>query len=107
MSGYKVFLTAVCKKKLAKADAAFQRWFDKVLDQVAENPLAGKPLGVHWFREKKFGKMRVYYVVYEDLKGVFVVNLSEKKDQQQVINSIKSLFDVYRQEIERLLGLKV
>ena len=107
MPTYRVFLAAAFKKKLAKADIAFQRWFDKVLDQFAENPLVGKPLGVNWFREKKFGKMRVYYVVYEDLKSVFVVNLSEKKDQQQAINSIKLLFDIYRQEIERLLGLKV
>lgn len=104
MAAYKVFLTAVFEKKLAKMDGAFKQWFEKALDQLAENPFTGKPLGVDWFREKKHGKHRAYYLVYGNVKSVYVVNLSEKKDQEAIINSVKALLDVYKKELDELLG---
>lgn len=104
MAAYKVFLTAAFEKKLVKMDGTFKSWFEKMLDQLAKNPLGGKPLDVQWFREKKRGKHRVYYLLYENVKSVYVVNLSEKKDQQAIINSIRLLFDVYKKELEELVG---
>lgn len=100
---YKVFLAQTFKEKLEKAGKPFQIWFDKILDQLAKNPRVGKPLGTTWFREKKFEKRRVYFLVYEDLNSVFVVNLSEKKDQQAIINSVKLLLGVYKNQIQALL----
>ncbi len=102
MPKFKVFLTSTFERKLAKTDTAFRSWFDNVLDQLHENPFVGKPLGANWFREKKYGKYRVYYLVYGSMQSVYVVNLSEKKDQQSIINSIKLMFDVYRGEMENL-----
>ena len=104
MANYKVFLTAAFEKKLAKMDGTFKGWFEKMLEQLAENPFTGKPLGVDWFREKKHGKHRVYYLVYENVKSMYVVNLSEKKDQEVIINSIKLLFDMYKKELDEFLG---
>lgn len=87
-------------------ESSFQDWLEKILDQLAQNPFVGKPLGVSWFREKKLGKFRVYFLIYENLRCVYLVNQSEKKDQQEVVNSIKFLLNVYAKEIEELAARK-
>ena len=69
---------------------------------MENNPYVGKPLGTKWFREKKFNVFRIYYLIYEDLKAVYVITLSGKKDQQKVINTIRHFLDKYRDEIEDL-----
>ena len=104
MSHYKVFYTAVFERKIEKMEKDFKEWLEKLLDKIVENPYAGKPLNVKWFREKKFGKYRVYFLVYENVKAVYFVNLSGKKDQQQIINSINMLLDMYWGEIENLVN---
>ncbi|MBU2100764.1 hypothetical protein KKG83_00525 [Candidatus Micrarchaeota archaeon] len=70
---------------------------------MAENPFVGKPLSVKWFREKKFKKYRIYYLIYENIQSVYVVNLSNKKEQQKIINSIMLLLDAYKKEIEKIM----
>ncbi len=75
---------------------------EKIQDQFVENPYAGKPLGVEWLREKKYGNRRIYYLIYEDLITVFMADISEKKDQQKVINTIRIFLDVYRGELKKL-----
>lgn len=104
MIGYALFTSGVFEKKLSKYEKGFQAWAKKMLMQLSENPYAGKPLGVKWFREKKYGKWRLYYLVYDEFHCVYVVNISEKKDQQEVINSVKVMFSIYKTEIERKLG---
>lgn len=103
MENYKVFFTRTFEKKLAKSEKAFKEWLDGMLDQLVENPFVGKPIGARWFREKKFGKFRIYYLVYEGIKSVYLVNLSDKKDQQKIINSILLLQDIYKKEIEEMI----
>ena len=70
---------------------------------MVQNPYVGKPLGVRWFREKKLSKYRVHYLIYEDLKAVYIITLSGKKDQQKVINTIRHFLDKYKEEIERMV----
>lgn len=103
MKKYKVFLTQTFETKLEGTEKSFKEWFEKILDQLTENPFVGKPLSVKWFREKKFKKYRIYYLIYENVQSVYIVNLSDKKDQQKIINSIILLLDVYKKEIEKLL----
>lgn len=102
MPTWKVFFTATFEEKLKKCEKSFHEWVEKILDQLEENPFVGKPLDAKWFREKKFGKLLIYYLIYENLKAVYLVNLSEKKDQQAIINSIMILLGVYKKEIEEL-----
>ncbi len=102
MSKWKVFVTATFKEKLDKSEKEFQDWVEKILDQLEENPYVGKPIEVKWFREKKHGKQRIYYLIYQNLKSVYLANMSEKKDQQAIINSILLLLDVYKKEIEEI-----
>ena len=101
---FKVFVTQTFHSKLSKQDKRFKAWVEKVFDQLAVNPFAGKPLGAKWFREKRFENFRVYFLVFEEKKSVYVVNLSSKKDQQRIINSIWLLLDTYKKELEDLLA---
>lgn len=76
---------------------------DNIEDQLVENPYVGDPIKVHWFREKKHSKFRVYYLIYEETKAVYIVNISEKKDQQRIINTIWMLLEYYQNEIKNLI----
>ncbi len=103
MPAFSVFVTRAFQSKLLKQDKKFKAWVETVFNQLAVNPLVGKPLGAKWFREKKFENFRVYFLVFEEKKSVYVVNLSTKKDQQRIINSIWLLLDTYKKELEGLL----
>jgi len=87
---------------LNKYPKDFQDRVDKIENQLLENPYVGDPLNVKWFREKRYEKWRVYYLIYEDLKAVYIITIIDKKDQQKVINTIRILFDYFRKEIEDL-----
>src|SRR3972149_12261550 len=103
MSRYAVYHSAQFDKELERFDKSFKNWLDKIEDQIVENPYTGDPLGVRWFREKKHKNYRVYFLVYDDLASVFMVGISDKKDQQKVINTIKFLMEFFREEIEKLV----
>ena len=100
---YKIFVTKTFEDKLEKQEKNFKDWFEKTLDKLSENPFTGKPLRYEWFREKKFEKYRLYYLIYKEHVTIYFINISEKKNQQQVINSIYLLLDFYKNEIEKLL----
>ena len=104
MRKYKIFHSQRFDKELLKFNRFFQDCVDKIEDQLVENPYAGNPLGVRWFREKRIGKCRIYYLIYDYLESVFMVAVSEKKDQQKVINTIRLLFDYFKEEIENLVS---
>ena len=103
MEKYKVYRSERFDKELSKFDKNFQNRVDNIEDQLVTNPFAGDPLGINWFREKRYGKYRIYYLIYENLKAVFMVGISKKKDQQKVINTIKLLLEFFREEIEDLM----
>jgi hypothetical protein len=103
MPNYSVFVSQKFDAKLANQEKAFCFWVEKIFDKLKENPFVGEPLGVKWFREKKFKSLRIYFLIFEDKKAVYLVNLSGKKDQQKIINSIWLLFGAYKKELENLL----
>ena len=102
MGNYAVFRTGVFNKKINDFSNNFNEQVDKIENQLEINPYVGKPLGTKWFREKKISEYRLYYLIYEDLKAVYIITLSGKKDQQKTINTIKHFLDRYREEIENL-----
>ncbi len=81
----------------------FREWVGKIEDQLVENPYVGDQIRVPWFREKKKEKYRVYYLIYDEFKVVYVVGISAKKDQQMVINTIWLLVDQFKDEIRNLI----
>ncbi|MEK6852529.1 MAG: hypothetical protein AABX59_01490 [Nanoarchaeota archaeon] len=103
MTKFKVFHSNKFDEILEKFPKDFKIRVDKIEDQLVENPYVGSPLGVKWFREKRIDKYRVYYIIYDKLRVVFMVGISEKKDQQKVINTIRLMLDFYDEEIKNLL----
>ena len=118
---YYIYETETFSKLYESMDKEEREWLNKIKVQIKENPNAGKPLkfewfaktnpgklskqsvAFRWFREKKLGKYRIYYLIYDDLESVFVVGLSGKKDQQKVINTTGLLLDFLRDEIENII----
>ncbi len=103
MGNYEVHRTHLFDKKLEDFNEAFKERIDEFETQLSINPYVGKPLGCRWFREKKADNHRMYYLIYEDLKAVYIITLSSKKDQQKIINTIKHFINEYRKEIEELI----
>ncbi len=100
---YAVYRTPIFNKKLEDFSEEFRKQIDGFENQLVINPYIGKPLGVKWFREKRLGKYRMYYLIYEDLKAAYIITLSAKKDQQKVINTIRHFLERYREEIEKII----
>lgn len=101
--GYKIYHSKRFDDELEGFDKNFIYRVDKIEDELVENPHSGKPLGAKWFREKRYNKYRIYYLIYDDIKAVFMVAISEKKNQQKVINTIKLLLDFFREELQKLV----
>jgi len=103
MIKFKIYHSARFDGELAKYDLNFQDKVDKIEDQLIDNPYVGNPLNVKWFREKRIQGKRVYFIIYKDLESVFMVAISDKKDQQKIINTVRFLFDFLRDEIRKLI----
>ena len=106
MEKFEVYHSERFDKELYKFDKRFQDRVDKIEDMLVENPYYGSPLGTPSFREARFETYRIYYLVYHDLKAVYMVAISDKKDQQKVINTIKLFMDFFREEIEKIVKSK-
>ncbi len=102
---YKIYTTEQFDKDFEKLDNSLQEQIDKEIEQLKSNPYVGKPLGYKFFREKKVKNHRIYYLIYEEYVVVFVIALSDKKNQQEVINKIKHLIPLYKDEIKNKLNL--
>ena len=82
-------------KQLSPKEQREVKKFEK--EKLTENPYSGDPLGYAFFREKKLGGKRVYFLVYDDIKAVLMVGISDKKTQQETIEGIKArLSDYYK-----------
>ena len=77
-----------------------QEWVDKIKRQLIENPQVGKPLRFDWFREKKFGNKRMYYLIYKDVSKILLVSFGTKRDQQKIIDHVIENKERYRKIIE-------
>lgn len=73
------------------------------IEELKQTPNIGKPLGYPFFREKKMGKYRLYFLIYEDVDAVLLVTISDKKAQQGTIDNIKSQLDYYKELIRKNL----
>ena len=105
MNKYKIYKTKEFENDFSRLDKSIKIQIDKEIEQLEENPFRGKPLGYKFFREKKAGNYRFYYLIYEDLVVVFLIAISDKKDQQGTVNAIKSLIPNYKEEIRKRLIL--
>ncbi len=65
-----------------------KEWIDKIKDQLIQELRVGKPLRFDWFREKKLGNKRLFFLINETSHKAILIAFGVKKDQQQIINHI-------------------
>jgi mRNA-degrading endonuclease RelE of RelBE toxin-antitoxin system len=86
---YQIAETKWFRKRFSKLPKDIRHRFNKQFLRVRKEPFAlGKPLGYRWLRELRCGKHRAYYRIYEDQIIILFIAMSEKKDQQEVIDRI-------------------
>jgi len=95
-STFNVIGTDTYLKEINKWPKNYKEAVDKLPQKLADNPFTGKPLNYPFLRESRVKEKRVYYLIYEDLKLVLLVAVSDKKNQQETIDHIKEELDEYR-----------
>lgn len=103
MKEYRVFRSVGFQEEIMKYDKYIQDRVDKIEEKLKYNSQYGNPLGTKWFRETRFDNYRIYYLIYESLNSIFLVAISDKKDQQKTINTIRIFLEFFKEEIERLV----
>jgi len=86
---YDIFATDSLKGIYHTLENDEKIWIDKIKEKLIEFP-TGKPLGYKWFREKKYKNKRLYFLVSEEKKKILLVSFASKKDQQEIIDFIKT-----------------
>jgi len=99
---FTVFIGNNIKKQMYKWDSHENILANNIFQKLAVDPFQGRPLNHPQLREKRIRDKRLYYLVFEDLKIVFIVNFSSKKNQQQIINAIKLMISDYRKIAEEI-----
>ena len=79
----------------------YQMQISGIISQLKANVDVGKPLGYPFFREKKMGPYRVYFLVYRDIDTVLLITVSDKKAQQETIDLIKEQLDYYKDMVKK------
>lgn len=86
---YKIYATETFKTLYSSLEIDEQRWIDKIKKNLEEYP-TGKILKYKWFREKKYGNKRLYYLIDEEKKNILIVSFASKKEQQKIIDFVTS-----------------
>ena len=100
MSKFRILKTATYDKDYGKLDHAEQRRVDDIIDNLFDaGDVTGQPLGLPFFREKKFDGKRVLYLVYTQFSAILLLAITDKKAQQATINEILLHLDEYKQYV--------
>ena len=103
MSDYKIFRAVEFDRDLRNLDNDLILRALKIESKLSINPYVGKSLSTKWLREKKVESYRIYYLIYEEFKIVYMVAISKKKNQQKVINTIRGFLEIYYTRIKNLI----
>lgn len=101
---FRVFTTREFENRFEKLDESENKQVREIMSQLKEQgDSVGKPLGRNYFREKKFGGKRLYFLVYKEFMVVLSVAISNKKTQQETIDKIISRIKSYEEDIIKQL----
>jgi len=97
---FRVFVTKEFDDDFDKLDESDKIRVRKIREQLKEQgDSVGKPLGLPYFREKRFGEKRLYFIVYKSFMVILAVGISDKKAQQATINKILKNINNYEEFI--------
>jgi mRNA-degrading endonuclease RelE of RelBE toxin-antitoxin system len=101
---FRIFTTKEFDDNFNKLDGSNKKIVRKIMEQLKnQGSNVGKPLGRSYFKEKKFGNKRLYFLVYENYTIILAVGISDKKAQQPTINKIVSEIENYKEFIIKRL----
>ena len=101
---FRIFTTKEFDDDFNNLDESDKKRVRKIMKQLKEQgDNVGKSLGKPYFREKKFGEKRVYFLIYKQFTIILAVGISNKKMQQITINKIISAIKEYERFIVRRL----
>ena len=104
---YEILMTLEFEKQFNRLDVKEQGRIRKAIQGLKSNPYTGKPLGYEFFREKKIGGNRLYFLIYENFAVVFLITFGGKKTQKETIARIKGELPEYKAEVEKAVkGLR-
>lgn len=94
---FRVFKAPKFDKKVDKLlDKKEKEELDKFIEELKEGKIKGKVLTYEFLREKKIGGKRVYFLIYDEIAIILLVNSSKKKYQQETIDEIKLLLTEFK-----------
>ncbi len=100
---YKVYTTPEFDRLFEELSKEEQIEVDKLTKkELPGNPYQGRALGFKFFREKRIGGKRVYFLIYDDYVIVLMVAIGDKKTQNKDIAQIKINREAYLKLAEDL-----
>jgi len=100
---FRIIESNVFRKRRKRLTTKDQTALKKIIYTLKFGKLIGKPLNYKFFREIKIRKKRIYFLVYDDLKAILLVSISDKKTQQHTINEIRSMIPEYKIYIYKII----
>jgi hypothetical protein len=100
--GFRLFATRQFEESCEKVNSFEKARVEKAKKQIKINPFLGKPLGYKFFREKKIGGKRLYFLIYVKKAKILLIEYSGKKTQQVSIDKIRDSFDSFKKYIDEL-----
>lgn len=97
---FRIFSTKEFDFDFERLDESEKKRVRKIMIQLKnQGGGIGKPLGLTFFREKKFGSKRLYFLSYDKFTVILAVGISDKKAQQETINRVISEIKEYEKFI--------
>ncbi|MFH1359401.1 MAG: hypothetical protein ABIH37_05930 [archaeon] len=100
---YKVYTTNEFDKEIEKLSGEEKRRIEIIFLQLKENPYVGNQLQIRPLREKRFEEKRIYYLIFDDLKSILMIAISDKRNQQKMIDFIRENINNYRDILKEIL----
>ena len=100
---YAVYVTESFEKDIENLSKSEKEILQKIFLQLKEYPYVGDDVRYRFFREKRLGGKRVYYLVYDDLNAVLVVAFGGKKAQKETINEIIKDLPEFKTYLKKIL----
>ena len=102
---FRVIKTREFEEDFLSLDESEKRRVRKIMNQLKQRgDNVGKPLGRFYFREKKFGGKRLYFLVYKEFLVILALGIGNKKMQQKTINKILLELKNYESFLTRRLN---
>lgn len=97
---YWIYRTVEFKKCYLRLNLHIRKQVDASVSTIVKAPFSGRHIRYKYFREKRIGPYRLYYLVLE--KHLVLLNIGHKNNQKHDIESIIHHIPFYRNEAEKI-----